>query len=91
MNRQLRLRRDEVAWSDLGGEIVILDMRSSTYFAVRNTAASLVTELIEGATEPALVNRLVALYPVSPDVAGADVRDFLAELTSRDLLEPADA
>jgi hypothetical protein len=43
---KLRLRRDGVAWSDLGDEVVILDLRSSTYFSVVDTAALLVNALV---------------------------------------------
>lgn len=50
MTAAVRLRRDGVAWSDLGTEIVILDLRSSTYFSVRDSGAFLVTVLVDGAS-----------------------------------------
>lgn len=82
-----RLRRDDVAYSDLGEEIVILDLRSSTYFSVRNTAAQLVTALLDGASANALVAGLCARYDVAEDVASRDVQAFLTDLARRDLLE----
>lgn len=88
--RTLRLRRSGVAWSDLGTEIVILDLRSSTYYSVRDTGAFLVTALTEGASEQTLVERLMSSYDTTEDTARNDVGEFLGELSRRDLLEPAD-
>lgn len=86
----LRLRRDGVAWSDLGTEIVILDLRSSTYFSVRDTGAFLVNGLVDGASAQTLVERLLDSYDITEDIARGDVDEFLAELSRRDLLEPVD-
>lgn len=86
----LRLRRDGVAWSDLGTEIVILDLRSSTYFSVRDTGALLVNGLMDGASAQTLVERLLDSYDTTEDIARNDVDEFLAELSRRDLLEPVD-
>ncbi len=86
----LRLRREGVAWSDLGSEIVILDLRSSTYFSVRGTAAFLVTSLVDGASADGLVEQLVGSYETTEDTARTDIDGFLTELENRDLLEPAD-
>jgi len=84
-----RLRRDGVVCSDLDGEIVILDLNTSTYFSVRNSAASLLSALTEGASDVALVESLVAEYSVTPETATVDVREFLDQLAERNLLETA--
>lgn len=86
-----RLRQDEVACSDLGGEIVILDLRTSTYFAVRDSAAVLVESLMRGASTEDLVAGLLGRYEVAEDVARDDVLAFLADLDTRGLLETVDA
>jgi Coenzyme PQQ synthesis protein D (PqqD) len=83
----LRLRRDGVACSDLGSEVVILDFESSTYFSARASAAVIVQTLVEGASPEALVAKLLDRYDVTTDVAAADVRRFLDQLESRNLLE----
>lgn len=83
----LRLRRDGVACSDLGSEVVILDLETSTYFSARDSAATLVQTLMDGATPEALVQQLTNRYDVASDVASTDVRLFLDQLTSRNLLE----
>lgn len=87
----LRLRQDGVACSDLGDEIVILDLRSSTYFSARGTGAVLVTALQSGASVDTLVGDLRAAYDVTEDVAREDVVEFVADLERRGLLESLDA
>src|SRR5690349_5094251 len=61
-----RLRRDGIACSDLGSEIVILDLNTSSYFAASASAAVLVNALIEGASAEDLVGRLLDSYEVAP-------------------------
>jgi hypothetical protein len=82
-----RLRRDGVACSDLGSEFVILDLDSSVYFSARDSAAVLVGSLQEGASAEVLADRLVARYNVATETAAADVRVFLEQMRSRNLLE----
>src|SRR5262245_23682582 len=72
-----RLRRDSVATSDLGSEIVILDLDTSFYFAVSESAAVLVGALAEGASAEELVGRLLDHYDVQAAEAAADVEAFL--------------
>ncbi|MGQ0577207.1 MAG: PqqD family protein [Pseudonocardia sp.] len=87
----VRLRRDGVVWSDLDGEVVLLDLRTSTYFSARASAAVLVNALADGESEPGLVARLVERYDTTPAAARVDVAAFLGALADRDLLEPAGA
>lgn len=82
-----RLRRDGLACSDLGSEIVILDLDTSSYFAASASAAILVGALIEGATTADLVDCLREQYEVPTDVAAADVEAFLAQMRRRNLLD----
>jgi hypothetical protein len=82
-----RMRRDGVACSDLGSEIVILDLDTSCYFAASASAAVLVNALIEGASEEDLVGRLLDSYEVAHADAAADVEAFLMQMRTRNLLE----
>ncbi len=87
-NEPVRIRRDGVACSDLGDEVVLLDLETSTYFSATKVAARLVQWLQAGDSSAALVDRLVATYGVARDVAETDVAAFLDQLTARNLLEP---
>lgn len=82
-----RLRRDRIACSDLGSEIVILDLDTSSYFAASASAAVLVGALIDGASAEDLVARLLDRYEVTSTDAAADVESFLAQMRSRNLLD----
>jgi hypothetical protein len=82
-----RLRRDGVMTSDLGSEVVILDLGSSTYFSVRDTGAVLLHRLVEGASVESMAEELSTTYEADYDVVLADVREFVADLTARRLVE----
>ena len=83
----LRLRSDDLFWRESGGEIVALDASASRYFAANPSAAALWERLREGATEAELADALCERYGVSRDVASADVKAFVEQLSARGLLE----
>ena len=85
--QQYRLRRNGLTWSDLGDEVVILDLQSSTYFSARGTSTVLVHELVAGASIDTLVARIVAEYEISEDTAQKDVDAFIRQLDNCELLE----
>ena len=64
-----RLRRDGVACSDLGSEIVILDLDTSSYYSASNSAATLVGALVcallaaRGASETDASTQLAYIGP----------------------------
>lgn len=86
MARQIRLRQDDVEWREIEGEIVVLDLRRSTYLAVNRIGALLWPRLAAGATRSALVQRLVDDFDLEPSTAESDVDGFLQELRDQELL-----
>jgi hypothetical protein len=87
MRGRLKLRSDALEWREMDGEIVALDLRSSTYFAVNPSAAVVWPALADGATREQLVEQLAERYSVDPGDAARDVDAFLASLESQGLLE----
>jgi hypothetical protein len=83
---RVRLRQDEVEWRELEGEVVVLDLRRSTYLAVNRTGALLWRRLVEGATRAELVEKLMDEFGLEPKAARADLDSFLAELREQELL-----
>lgn len=83
----LRLREEGLACSEVGGETVLLDLRSSTYFAAKGIGSFIVTCLREGVTEDSLAERIVESYEVDLDTAKADLSEFLKQLDDRQMLE----
>ncbi|WP_320064768.1 PqqD family protein [Micromonospora sp. RTGN7] len=82
-----RVRADRVAWRSAGDEAVLLDLRQSVYFALDHCAALLWPHLVAGATVAELTAVLAGNAPVEPEQADADVRAFLADLESADLVD----
>ena len=84
-----KLRADALDWRTVEGEIVALDVRTSTYLAVNRSGARLWPMIVQGTDHEALVDRLVSDYDVNAAQATADVGAFLDLLGERGLLEPA--
>ena len=82
----MRLVQD-IDWREIDGEVVVLDRREGRYLAVNPSAATLWPALVEGASEDALIDRLVERYTVDRDRARTDVRAFVGWLGDRGLLE----
>ena len=87
MSRLFRVRADAVEWRELDGEIVALDLRTSTYLAVNRTGAVLWPALTAGASHTDLVDLVVDAFPVARPTAEQGVDAFLDELRRQDLLE----
>jgi coenzyme PQQ synthesis protein D (PqqD) len=82
----LRLREDEVAWREVGGDIVALEARRSAYLTMNSAGALLWRVLSEGATRGDLVDTLTNEYGLDVAAAGRDVDGFIASLRAHDLL-----
>ncbi len=80
------LRVDEVVWREVGDDLVVLELSTSTYLTLNGSAKQLWIGLAEGATVPGLVDRLTSLYGISDEQALTDTEVFLAALAERKLL-----
>jgi hypothetical protein len=85
-----RVRTENVAWREIEGETILLDLRTSTYLATNATATLLWRRLEQGGTESDLVAVLVAEFEVPEGQAAADVSAFLADCRERDLVAEED-
>lgn len=85
-----RLRSDEVLWSKVGDDIVMLELASSTYFTVRGSGTAIIEKLADGASEDALVEHVTGCFEVDAAIAKADVERFLKELSDKNLLTTAE-
>jgi hypothetical protein len=88
-----RLRAVDLTWRVLDDEVVVLDLRTSSYFSVNGTGKVLWDLLVEGASEEQLVTALVDRFEISEDIARVDAGAFLSLCSDRRLLmvagEPA--
>lgn len=89
--RQLRLKSDALAWRHVDGEVIAVDLRSSTYLSAAGSAAILWEALAAGTTRELLVDLLTGEFAIERDRAAVDVDAFVADLTDRKLLDEAAA
>lgn len=81
-----RIRPKDLTWREVDGEIIALDLVSSTYFTTNQTGAHLWRLLIEGATLAQMSEWLVRTYAVTGDAA-SDASAFVDLLRSHSLLD----
>lgn len=77
---------DHQVSSDLGGEVVILDLDGSKYFGLDGVGARIWELLAESRTVAALQQALLAEYDVDPDQCRQDLEALLNGLASRGLV-----
>lgn len=82
----LRLRDHDLEWSEINGEIVVLDTIESVYVSFRHAGALLWRLLAQAAPRERLVEALMRSYDLDAWTAAADVDGFVAELEEHGLL-----
>jgi len=82
----MRVRVEDLAWQEVEGDMVVLDLRTSTYVTLNRAASQLWPMLVQGDTEANLAGKLVQQYGLPADRAHRDVQDFVANLRINDLL-----
>jgi hypothetical protein len=86
MGELLQLRADDLECREIDGEIVALDTRASTYFAVNGAGVTIWPALETGATRDELIGRLEDEFGIDHAVAAADVDAFVSMLRDQNLL-----
>lgn len=85
----MRLRENGVTWQEIDGELVILDLVSSTYLTTNGSGAFVAKLLETDRSAEDLTTALVTEYGVERAVAARDTEAFLEELRRRELLVEA--
>jgi hypothetical protein len=83
---QLRLRGDALRWREIEGELIAVDLSTSTYLSANSSGLLLWRALAEGACRDELVARLGGEFGIPRKTAEADVDSFLAEIEAHRLL-----
>jgi hypothetical protein len=84
---ELRLREEGLKWREIDGEMVAVDVRTSTYLSANPSGMVLWEPLSAGTSREALVEALVEHFGIDRERAADDVDAFVGELRARDLLE----
>jgi hypothetical protein len=85
----MRLRVDDITWREIDGDLVILDLRSSTYLTANASGSVLMRHLTEDRTLQQLAQALVEEFDIPEHRARQDAQMFVDELGERGLLERA--
>lgn len=85
--RLLKLREGAVAWQQVDGETILLDLAASTYLGINQSGSVLWPALVDGSTRQDLVTRLCKTYDVTKDEAAVDVDAFVRTCYERGFLE----
>ena len=83
---QIRLDPRSVSWREVDGEILALDVVSSTYLGTNGVGALLWKALAVGTSRDRLVSLLLSEYDVGEIQAANDVDEFLSDLAAQGLL-----
>jgi hypothetical protein len=83
---KLQINADAVVWRDVGDEVVVLELATSTYLTLNGTAKQIWDSLASGATLPALADGLVDRYGITSEQAQVDAESFVSALADRGLL-----
>jgi hypothetical protein len=82
----IRLRQD-IAWREIDGEIVLLDLTGAAYYSVSRSGVVLWPAVVEGSTVQELADRLALEFSLERHVAEHDVRVLIDSLRGEGLLE----
>lgn len=82
----MKLRTEDLTWREVGDELVVLKLSTSTYLALNTVARELWSQLEDGATAKELEEGLVARHEISTEQAAGDVGAFVANLRRLGLL-----
>ncbi len=82
---------DDVMIRELGGEAVILNLRSETYFGLDDVAMRMWTRLTESSSIQAAFNLLLDEYHIDENQLRGDLTVLLQKLTENGLLVLMDA
>ena len=83
---RVQVKSADVSWREVDGEVVALDLRSSTYFTTNRTGAIMWKAMVEGCSVGDLVELLQVTFGIEKFRAAEDVTAFLELLSKNKLL-----
>jgi len=80
------INKNEVAWRDLDGEAVILNLKTDTYFSLDKIGTKIWNKMIEKSEIKDLVSLITSLYDVPAKEAEGDVKELISSLKKTGLI-----
>jgi hypothetical protein len=90
MTRRLRVNSPNVIFETIEGEVILIDLKTGTYYSLRDAGAAIWQAIVQGASEDEIVVALGATYDADADRLGTGVADLLDELEGEGLVRPDD-
>lgn len=81
------VRQRDLSWREVDGEVVVLDLTSSTYLSLNGSGTVLWLALAEGTDEAGLADVLVEHFGVERLVAERDATAFLRSCVTQGLVQ----
>ena len=81
---------DDVVWREVGDDLIVLELATSSYLMINGTGKVIWESLVEATSEDALVALIVDSYDIPDEQARSDVQAFLVMLQDRGLLVTAE-
>ena len=82
-----QIRTTGVSWREVNGEVIALDLESSSYFTTNASGSLMWNALVGGATERDLAELLCQRFGIARSSAMADARAFVSVLEEHGLVE----
>jgi Coenzyme PQQ synthesis protein D (PqqD) len=86
MTTHFRVNSPNVIHETIEGEVILIDLKTGTYYSLRDTGAAVWQAIEQGAGEDAVVAGLRSRYDASEDQIREAVRQLLAELEREGLI-----
>jgi PqqD family protein of HPr-rel-A system len=86
MTTHFRVNSPNVIHETIEGEVILIDLKTGTYYSLRDTGAAVWQAIEQGAGENAVVAELRSRYDASEDQIREAVRQLLAELEREGLI-----
>lgn len=80
------INKSKVAWRDLDGEAVILDLKTDTYFSLDKIGTQVWKKMTEKSEIKALAALITSSYDVSVEEAERDVKELVSSLKKTGLI-----
>ncbi|MBU0479196.1 PqqD family protein [bacterium] len=80
------INESKVAWRDLDGETVILDLKTDTYFSLDKIGTKIWNKMIKKSEIKALVALITSSYEVTAKEAERDVEELISSLKKQGLI-----
>ena len=90
MTTRFRVNSPNVIHETIEGEVILIDLKTGTYYSLRDSGAAIWQAIEQGAGEDGITAELRSRYEASDDQISAGMQQLLAELEREGLIRRED-